>query len=338
VRVAQGCGAAAAYLPGLAMDRIADLHPGEAKTDARDAAVIADAARTLPHTLHEVEHDDETLAAPGMLNGFDDDLATESTRVANRIHGLLTQIHPGLERAVGAHLGHPAVTGLLQKYPTPAAIPRAGKSRVTSFLRKTSRRSGPARAGSISEAVDGQTVVVVGTETGGLVLPRLAAQLEQLQAQWKETAAEIGKLVEDHPLPTVLTSLPGVGTRTAGIALAEVCGTTFPTSAHLASYAGIAPVTRRSGTSSRGEHRSKGGNKKLKRALYLAAFASLRNPDVLRPQTRRGNTPPPGRHGPQTQAPQRPVCHAQRRGPIESSSCRSNGSWECGRFVVGPAG
>lgn len=40
-----------AYLPGLARRWIADLSPGEAKTDAKDAAVIADAARTMPHTL-----------------------------------------------------------------------------------------------------------------------------------------------------------------------------------------------------------------------------------------------------------------------------------------------
>ncbi|RPK33395.1 Integrase core domain protein [Streptomyces sp. ADI93-02] len=32
-----------AYLPGLTMQRIADLYPGESKTDARDAAIIADA-------------------------------------------------------------------------------------------------------------------------------------------------------------------------------------------------------------------------------------------------------------------------------------------------------
>jgi hypothetical protein len=31
-----------------AMRRIADLYPGNAKTDARDAFIIADAARTLP--------------------------------------------------------------------------------------------------------------------------------------------------------------------------------------------------------------------------------------------------------------------------------------------------
>lgn len=46
--VARNTGCKVAHLPGLAMRRIADLYPGEAKTDAKDAAVIADAARTMP--------------------------------------------------------------------------------------------------------------------------------------------------------------------------------------------------------------------------------------------------------------------------------------------------
>ena len=41
VAVARGMGIEVAYLPGLAMRRIADLHPAQAKTDARDAYVIA---------------------------------------------------------------------------------------------------------------------------------------------------------------------------------------------------------------------------------------------------------------------------------------------------------
>ncbi|MEU3950420.1 IS110 family transposase [Streptomyces sp. NPDC029526] len=53
--VARDAGCQVAYLPGLAMRRIADLYPGEAKTDAREAAVIADAARTMPHTLRSLE-------------------------------------------------------------------------------------------------------------------------------------------------------------------------------------------------------------------------------------------------------------------------------------------
>lgn len=60
--VARDAGCEVAYLPGLTMRRIADLYPGEGKTDARDAAIIADAARTMPHTLRSIELTDETVA------------------------------------------------------------------------------------------------------------------------------------------------------------------------------------------------------------------------------------------------------------------------------------
>ncbi len=48
VAVARAMGITVGYLPGLSMRRIADLTPGNAKTDARDAAVIAQAARDAP--------------------------------------------------------------------------------------------------------------------------------------------------------------------------------------------------------------------------------------------------------------------------------------------------
>jgi transposase len=73
--------------------------------------------------------------------------------------------------------------------------------------------------------------------------------------------------------------MPGVGVRTAARILLEVGdGSSFATSGHLAAYAGLAPVTRRSGTSIRGEHPPKGGNKQLKRAFFLSAFAALSDP------------------------------------------------------------
>ncbi|CED91974.1 Transposase [Actinomyces succiniciruminis] len=85
-----------------------------------------------------------------------------------------------------------------------------------------------------------------------------------------------------HPLYPVLTSMPGVGVRTAAVFLAETAGRTFPTGAQLASYAGLTPVTRRSGSSIRGEYVSHAGNKRLKRAMFLSAFASLRSDPASR--------------------------------------------------------
>ncbi len=90
IAVARAMGLGVAYLPGLAMRRIADLHPGSAKTDARDAYVIADAARVMPHTLRRVDVGQEALAELKVLVGFDDDLAAEATRLTNRLRGLLT--------------------------------------------------------------------------------------------------------------------------------------------------------------------------------------------------------------------------------------------------------
>jgi hypothetical protein len=72
--------------------------------------------------------------------------------------------------------------------------------------------------------------------------------------------------------------MPGVGVRTAARLLTEVAHKAFASAAHLAAYAGLAPVTRRSGSSIRGEHPSRRGNKVLKRALFLSAFAALRDP------------------------------------------------------------
>jgi len=47
------------------MRRIAEHYPGEAKTDAKDAFIIADAARAMPHTLRAIDGEDETVAELG---------------------------------------------------------------------------------------------------------------------------------------------------------------------------------------------------------------------------------------------------------------------------------
>ncbi len=275
VAVAQAENVLVGYLPGLAMRRIADLHPGEAKTDARDAAIIAQAARTLPHALRSIQLADEQVAELSMLCGFDDDVVGQIVATSNRIRGLLTQIHPALERVLGPHLDHPAVLDLLQKYPSPASMRTAGTVRLENRLIKRAPRMGRRLAAEIMQALSEQTVVVVGTNAATTVLPRLAEQLAALRRQRDEIAVEVEKLVDAHPLQPVLISMPGVGVRTAARLLTEVSGKQFATAGHLASYAGLAPVTRRSGSSIRGEHSSRRGNKVLKRALFLSAFAAL---------------------------------------------------------------
>ena len=280
VTVARAMGIEVAYLPGLAMRRIADLHPGNAKTDARDAFIIAEAGRTMPHALRRVGGDDDLIADLAVIVGFDDDLASEVNRVSNRIRGMLTQIHPALERAIGANIGHPAVLALLAKFAGPTGLAAAGRRRLTTTTKPLAPRMHTQLVDAIIKALTEQTVVVPGTRAAELVLPQLAAQLQGLLAQRAAAAKQVEEALDAHPLSQLLMSMPGVGIRTAARLLLDIGdATAFPTAGHLAAYAGLAPVTRRSGSSIRGEHPSRAGNKHLKRALFLSAFAALHDPD-----------------------------------------------------------
>ncbi|MFT7839484.1 IS110 family transposase [Saccharothrix sp. BKS2] len=279
VAVARAAGHTVAYLPGLAMRRIADLYPGRAKTDARDAFVIADAARSLPHTLRPVDVGDDALAELDVLVGFDDDLAGEATRIANRIRGLLTGVHPALERAIGPRISHPAVLEILSRCGGPTGIAKAGRRKLTAIATAHAPRLGDKLVTAILAALDEQSVVVPGTTAADTVLPRLADSLKTVLLQRKQVAAEVEGILDAHPLAGVLTSMPGIGVRTAARILPEIGDATgFKSSGHLAAYAGIAPVTRSSGSSIKGEHPARTGNRKLKRAFFPAAFAALSDP------------------------------------------------------------
>ena len=275
IAVAQDLGIDVSYLPGLTMRRVADLHPGQAKTDARDAFIIAETARTMAHTLRGITVTEENIAELSMLCGFDDDLAAQITQARNRLRGFLTQIHPALERVLGPRLGHPGVVALLARYSSPARLRTAGRGHVRALLKKHAPRLAEKLTEEIFTALSEQTVTVAGTSAAEKIIGRLADQLSQLASQRAEIEAEVLTVVDAHPLTQVLTSMPGVGVRTAARILTEVVGKNFTTAGHLASYAGIAPVTRRSGTSIRGESPSRRGNKVLKRALFLSAFASI---------------------------------------------------------------
>jgi transposase len=194
----------------------------------------------MPHTLRSLELTDEITAELTVLTGFDQDLAAEATRTSNRIRGLLTQFHPSLERALGPRLDHQAVTWLLERHGSPAAPREAGRRRLVALIRPKAPRMAQRLIDDVLDALD-------------VVIPSLARSLAAVQEQRRALEAQINSLLEAHPRHPVVTSMPGVGVRTAAVLLVTVGdGTSFPTAAHLASYAGLAPTTKSSGTSIHG--------------------------------------------------------------------------------------
>src|SRR5215216_4570989 len=234
VCLARRRGVPVAYVPGLVMRRASELYPGEAKTDRRDSFVLADTARTHARRLHWLQVSDETLERLRLLGGYDDDLAHDVNRAANRLRDMLLAVSPALERVLGPRLDHPVARALLARYPTPTALRAAGRRRLTPLCKRHA--------------------------------PRMGARLAQ----------EIEQTFTSHPRAPVLLSIPGIGARSGARILTEIGDINrFPTSGHLAAYAGLAPVTRQSGSSINGETRSRRGNHRLKNAMWLSAFCSL---------------------------------------------------------------
>jgi transposase len=261
------------------MRRIADLYPGETKTDARDAYVIADAARTLPHALRRVGPDEQTTVELSVLAGYDADLAAESTRLTNRLHDALLHVHPALERLLGRHLRRRGVLGLLAATGTPNSIAGLGEPGIRALVAAGSPRMARTLPAQLLSVLAEQSVTIPATEQYGRVIRGLARQLLTVLDQRDTLRAELDDLLATHPLAEILTSMPGVGPRTAIELLRTVGdGSTFATAAHIASYAGLAPATRQSGRSIKGEHQAHRGNRALRGALYMSAFASLKHP------------------------------------------------------------
>jgi transposase len=269
-----------AYVPGLVMRRAADLYPGEAKTDKRDAFIIADTGRTRRRQVHWLDAgSDELLGQLRVLNGFDIDLAADQTRLANRLRDALTSVSPALERALGKRLAQAGVRDLLARYPTLTALRTAGRARITTVIKARSPRLAAPVTSAILAALGAQSVTVPAEAATGRVIAELASELDRVYARRDALAAEIEEVFLSHPFGELLSTLPGIGPRTGSRILAEIGdGTRFADGARLASYAGLAPVTRQSGKSINGESQSRRGNHRLKNAMFLAAFASLRDP------------------------------------------------------------
>lgn len=157
------------------------------------------------------------------------------------------------------------------------------RAATTEQLLATAKPLAPRMAARLVDAskaaLDAQTVIVPGTPAAATVLPRLARSLRSVHEQRAEVAEQVEGILDDLPLARVLTSMPGIGgqDRRANPA-GDRRHQRIRHPGHLAAHAGLAPVTKRSGSSIRGEHPPKGGNKALKRAMFLSAFASLSDP------------------------------------------------------------
>ncbi|MFD9292302.1 IS110 family transposase [Streptomyces sp. NPDC060030] len=264
------------YITGLAVHRASAGYRGQAKTDAKDAFVIADQAR-MRTDLGVLRPGDEIAVDLRTLVTRRTDLVCDRTRQINRLRAQLLEIFPALERSLDLTKKGPVL--LLTGYQTPAAIRRAGAARITTWLKNRKVRSSEALARSVVEAADAQFTALPGEKLAATMVARLAKGVMALDEEVAELDALIEGRFREHPHAEVIQSLPGMGTLLSAEFLAATGGdmVAFGTADRLAGYAGLAPVPRDSGRVSGNLHRPRRYHRGLLRAFYLSAFASLRS-------------------------------------------------------------
>ncbi|WP_035698285.1 IS110 family transposase [Glycomyces tenuis] len=264
------------YVPGRTVHRMTGAFAGDAKTDARDAFVIAETAR-LRRDLTEVEIPAQLVADLGMLTERRRDIAAERIRAINQLRDLLSGVFPTLERALDL-AGSRAGLVLLTGFQTPAAIRRRGLKRLGAWLNRHGIRIDAAErlATKAVEAARAQRTVLPGEDVAAELVADLAEAVLGYDERIVRLDRRIREVFETHPQSTIITSLPGMGP-ILGAEFIAAAGdlSSFADAGHLASAAGLAPVPRDSGRRTGNLHRPKRYSRKLRRVCYMSAQASI---------------------------------------------------------------
>jgi transposase len=268
------------YVPGRVVNTMTHGFRGEAKTDARDAKVIAETAR-MRRDLGQVAMPDELVVGLTQLTRYRTDLMSDWVAGVNRLRDLLGSIFPALESAFDYSARTPLI--LVAGICTPGEIRAAGIDGVTTHLAENGAWK-PGIGTTAAAAVDAagrQTLALPGEADTAMLVKRIATKLLDLDREIKDTDKLITTRFRQHPWARIIESLPGMGPGLGSEFLVSTGGdlATFSSAGRLASYAGLVPVPRDSGRVSGNLHRPKRYNRRLRRVFYMAALSSLKVTD-----------------------------------------------------------
>ncbi len=270
------------YIPGRTVHHAAGSYRGEGKTDAKDAAVIADQAR-MRRDLQPLRPEDDIAVELRILTSRRTDLVTDRTRAINRLRAQLLEYFPALERAFDYSTSKAALI-LLTGYQTPDGIRRAGTARLAAWLRKRKARNADAVAATAIEAANAQHSTVPGQQIAAAMVGRLAKEVMALDTEIADTDAMIEDRFRRHRHAEIILSMPGFGVTLGAEFIAATGGdmSAFESVDRLAGVSGLAPVPRDSGRISGNLKRPRRYDRRLLRACYLSAQIAIRTDPASR--------------------------------------------------------
>jgi transposase len=264
----------------FAVSRYRDRHATSgAKSDPGDAKVLADLVRTDAHNHRPVAGDSELVEAIKIIARAHQTLVWSRQRSVNQLRSTLREFYPAALEAFGTDLAGRDAVALLERAPTPQEGRTLSLSRIRATLERAGRqRNLDSRAAEIQQALRSpQLQPSLGMARAyGKTVRAVVRVLAQLNTEIAALEAELAETFEVHPDAEILRSLPGLGVVLGARVLGEFGDdrTRYQDARARRCYAGMAPITKASGTRLVVLARV-ARNRRLADALYLWAFSSL---------------------------------------------------------------
>ena len=222
-----------------------------AKSDAADAFMLADYARTDGHRLRRVEPLAQATRELAALVRARTSLVEARTAASNQLWAILAEHWPGAA-LVFQKLTSQIALAFLTDYPTPQAASLLGEGRMHQFCRRHSYRGGKSSAELVSRlrAAPASANPIAEKVLAAIVRSHVA-QIGLLNVEIAGLERQTADALATHPKAALLKTLP----RVANVSLAALIAEIGPllerceNPEEVAAMCGAAPVTKASGKS-----------------------------------------------------------------------------------------
>lgn len=266
VRRCRAAGVDVGYLPGKAMKQARDMFPGTAKTDRIDAEVIARTALGMRRAVLPIAESDDLGASVSLLSSQVAYATRRATMARNRLHAVLLESDPALEAA--CDLSSAWQLSVMSELGGAAGISAAGRRRYRALCGRL--RAKEAARDALWDAAAASAREGWHPDAEDALVRSLAAEILAADAERASLEADVASRLSDDETYRCLLTVPGVGPKTATALVTMVDASLFGGDDRLASYCGLAPADRRSGTSIGSTSATRSGNRRLKNLLIFS--------------------------------------------------------------------
>jgi len=222
-----------------------------AKDDRFDSFVLADTLRTDRARLRPLIPDAPATITLRAAVRARRNLVAHRVAACNQLRAHLAVAFPAAVRLF-RDLDSPISLAFLTCFGSQDAAGQLDEQALAAWLKTLPVRGRPAPVSVLCARLRAAPGGATGQDGAAqaAITAALTATVTMLAAQVKALENEIGSQLAAHPDTHIFTSLPRAGTLRAARLLAEIgdCRARFPDPQALAALAGVAPVTRQSGT------------------------------------------------------------------------------------------